>query len=283
MCIPLLLSAQQSANKTGLQKMIQPKGSYETSYIDAAEFEGSGAQVSVVKNKFSLNNKIAGINYTNWKFSWNDIARLPFGDQKHTPISQMHSIGINGNIPYFINEKWFMLTSVSLKSTFEKEMQDSYTLGVFSFASYKLDAQNTLTVGAFANYHPTSTFAMPAMSYSYRAKEQEGFKFILGYPRTYAGYHLSSDALIRFGMIFSQSVIRLADQSTIAQGGFIEAKDYMGNLGVSYTFGEHYSLESDILYSLKREFTLYTEEAQKIDTYFIKPSFGINFKLSYLF
>lgn len=269
--------------QSGLQKMVQPKATYEASYIDDASFEGSGAKVSVIKNKFSLNNKIAGMTYTNWKFSWNEIAKLPFGDQKHTPISQMHSIGINGNIPYFINDKWFMLTSVSLKSTFEKEMQNSYTLGVFSFASYKIDTENSLTLGAFANYHPTSTFAMPALSYSYRAREDDGFQFILGYPRTYAGYYFSSDTLVRFGMIFSQSVIRLADQSTISASGFVEAKDYMSNLGISYTLSEDFSFESDILYSLKREFTLYTKEAQKIDTYFIEPSLGINFKISYLF
>ena len=281
--LSLNLAAQESANKTGLQKMIQPKTSYTISYIDEAGFDGYGGKVSVVKNRLSLNNKIAGISYTNWKFRWMDIAKLPFGDKIHTPLSQMHSVKINGNLPYFINDKWFMLTSVSVKSTFENEIQDSYSFGIFSFASYKLTNEHALTIGAFANYHPTSTFAMPAVSYSYRAREEDGFKFILGYPRTYVGYHLSNESLLRFGMIFSQSVIRLADDSIISKGGFVEAKDYMSNLGLSYRPSANFSFESDMIYSLKREFTLYTKEAHRIDSYSIKPSFGINFKLTYLF
>jgi len=281
--LSLSVAAQESARKTGLQKMIQPKASYAINYIDEAGFDGYGGKVSVVKNRLSLNNKIAGISYTNWKFHWSDIAKLPFGDKKHTPIAQMHSLRVNANLPYFISDKWFMLTSVSLKSTFEQEMQDSYSFGILSFASYKLTNEHAFAIGAFANYHPISTFAMPAFSYSYRARAQDGFKFILGYPRTYIGYHLSNEFLLRFGMIFSQSVIRLSDQSTISKSGFVEAKDYLSNFGLSYTLGKNFSFESDIIYTLKREFTLYTKEAQMIDSYSIQPSFGINFKLTYLF
>jgi hypothetical protein len=182
-----------------------------------------------------------------------------------------------------VNEKWFILTSLSANSSFEKETSNSYGAGLFSFASYKLSDEHSIEFGAFANYHPISSLALPVISYSYRARQSDGFKFILGFPRTYVGYHLGEETLLRFGVIFSQSVTRLSDASTIEPAGFIEAKDYMSNLGVSYELSQHFNLETDLLYSLKRNIIIYSKDAQELSDYSIKPSLGLNFKVTYLF
>ncbi|MCJ7765646.1 MAG: hypothetical protein MUP09_06870, partial [Thiovulaceae bacterium] len=197
------LSAQELLKKEGLQKMIQPKVSLQTAYLSDAALSGYDGSVEVVKNSLAINNKLAGFSYTNWAFKWNKLAGLPFGDGVHSPIEQMHSFKANANIPYFISEKWFLLTSVSAKSTFEKETDNSYGAGLFSFASYKISDEHAIQFGAFANYHPISTLALPVISYSYRARQSDGFKFILGFPRTYVGYHVREETLIRFGVIFS--------------------------------------------------------------------------------
>lgn len=281
--LPHTLSAQVPLKKEGLQKMIEPKVSYESAYLSEAGLEGYGGGVSVAKNSLRINNKIAGFSYTNWAFMWNDLAKLPFGDGVHSPIEQMHGFKINANIPFFLSEKWFLLLSVSAKSTFEKESDNSYGAGLFGFASYKIGEEHAIQFGVFANYHPVSSIALPAISYSYRARQSDGFKFILGFPRTYAGYHLNEETLVRFGLIFSQSVIRLSQRSTLEKSGYVEAEDYMSNLGVSYDFHENLSLESDLLYSVKRDFTIYDKEANELNSYSIKPSFGVNFKIRYLF
>ena len=280
---PLGLYAQEPLKKAGLQKMIQPKVSLESGYVSDASVSGYEGSVAVTKNRLRINNKIAGFSYTNWAFAWNNLAALPFGDGVHNPIEQMHGFKLNANIPYFISQKWFLLTSLSVKSTFEKETENSYGAGLFSFASYKIDDEHALQFGAFANYHPISTLALPVISYSYRARQSDGFKFILGFPRTYAGYHINEDALVRFGIIFSQSVIRLSDTSVIENSGFIEAQDYMSNLGLSYDINKKLTLESDLLYSVKRDFIIYSKEGSELNEYSIKPSLGVNFKITYLF
>lgn len=281
--LPSLAFAQEGEKKEGLQKMIQPKVSYESSYLSEALVEGYGGGATVSKNTIRINNKMLGLSYSNWKFDWSGIDKLPFGNGIDTPLKDTHSIRLNVNIPYFINEKWFWLTSLSVKSTFEKQMSDSYSIGFFSFTSYRLDEDHALTLGAFANYHPTTTLALPALSYSYRARAHDGFKLILGFPRTYLGYHINEDLLVRAGFIYSQSVIRLSDASTITPSGFLEAKDYYNNLGFAYELNEDITLEADVLYSLKREFTIYSKDADKLNTYTIEPSLGANFRISYLF
>ncbi len=277
------LFAGQLLKKEGLQKMIEPKVSFQTAYLSDASLSGYEGGVEVMKNRLSINNKLAGFSYTNWAFKWNKLAGLPFGDGVHSPIEQMHSFKANANIPYFISEKWFLLTSVSVKSTFEKETDNSYSAGLFSFASYKIDDNHAIQFGAFANYHPISTLALPVISYSYRARQSDGFKFILGFPRTYVGYHTNEETLIRFGIIFSQSVISLSQTSAIEKSGFIEAQDYMSNLGISYELNSKLSIESDILYSVKRDFTIYSKDGDELNAYSINPSLGIDFKITFLF
>ncbi|MDD2789690.1 MAG: hypothetical protein PHU40_03375 [Sulfurimonas sp.] len=95
--------------------------------------------------------------------------------------------------------------------------------------------------------------------------------------------YISETTLLRFGMIYSQSLIKLSDTSTIEAAGYIEAKDYMSNIGISYTFNPQITPETDILYSIKREFTLYNSAADEGATYSIDPSLGANFRLKYLF
>jgi len=279
----LSVFAQEESKKAGLEKMIQAKVSLQSTYLSEAKLDGYEGSAKVDKNRVSINNKIIGFSYTNWGFDWNNLNDLPFGNGVDKPIEQMHSFRLNANIPYFVDENLFILTSLSVKSTFEAESSDSYGAGFFSFASYKVDEEHAIQFGFFANYHPISTLAMPVISYSYRAKESDGFKFIFGYPRTYVGYHIDRKTLLRYGVVFSQSVIRLSDLSAIESSGFIEAKDYMSNVGISYELNPSFSIESDLLYSLKRDFIIYSKDGDELDTHSIEPSFGVNFKITYLF
>jgi hypothetical protein len=279
----LFLYAEAPLKKAGLEKMIQPKVSFSSAYLSDATLNGYEGSVNVRKNRIGINNAIAGFSYTNWAFGWNNLASLPFGNGTNSPIKQMHSFKLNANIPYFVNDKLFILTSVSVKSTFEKEHSDSYGGGLFSFASYKLDDEHAIQFGAFANYHPISTLALPVISYSYRARQSDGFKFILGFPRTYVGYHVNEAALLRFGIVFSQSVIRLSNTSVIEESGFIEAEDYMSNLGLSYEINEKFNIETDVLYGIKRNFIIYSKSGNELQSNSIDSSLGVSVRIAYIF
>jgi len=274
---------EETLKKGLLERIVQPKVSLESSYLSDANIEGSEGSVEVHKNTLRINNDIIGFTYSNWAFSWDNIQDLPFGDKKTVPIKEMHAFKININAPYFVNEKWFVLTSASIRSSFEESMNGSYGAGLFSFASYKVNSDHAIQMGAFANYHKVSTLVLPVISYSYRARQYDGLQVVLGFPRTYIGYHASKDTLLKFGVIFSQSVIKLSENSSIENSGFIEAKDYMGNIGVAHEFNKHLRLETNILYSLKRDFTIFDAQGNEQTSYAIEPSFGASIKAVWLF
>lgn len=277
------LQAKEVLKKDFLEKMIQPKINIQSSYFDDATLKDSPASVSLTKHKISLNNKIAGVSYTNSSFSWKNINSLPFGDTISSPIQQIHTYRVKLHLPYKINKKWFLLNSVSLKSSFEKESQNSYGFNVFSFASYKVDDIHTLQTGAFINYHPIKTLALPVLSYSYRARKNDGIQVIVGFPRTYIGYHMNKKILLRFGLIYSQSLVKLSKQSTITKNGYLETKNYVSNIGLVYDSLQKIKFNLDFLHSMKRDFTIYNENANEIQKNSVQSSFGINVKVSYIF
>lgn len=281
--ISVMLFGDKNMKKGVLERIIQPKLTLESSYISNANIEGSKGSVEVQKNTVKINNDIIGFSYSNWAFSWNKVQDLPFGDKKSQPIKEMHAFKVNLTAPYFISKKWFILSSVSLRSAFEESTSGSYGGTIFSFASYRIDDDHAIQTGAFANYHKVSTLVMPVISYSYRARQPDGLRVILGFPRTYIGYHTNKKTLFKLGMIFSQSVIKLSNNSNIERSGYIEAKDYMGNLGISHNFSEHLRLEANILYSLKRDFKIFDEQGNQHSSNSIKPSLGTSIKAVWLF
>ena len=195
----------------------------------------------------------------------------------------MESIRLFANLPLPINDKWFMLNSVNVNATYEEEYSDSFGAGILSFFSYKVDTEHAVQVGVLANYHPVKTLVLPVMGYTYRIRETDGLQLLLGFPRAYVGYHLNPKLLLNAGMVFSQAVIRLADESGIEPQGFTEAKDYQSNVGIRYQINDDFELTADLLYAFKRDFTIYNHQADEIDAYSIEPSVGAIIKLQYLF
>ena len=279
----ILASVCNAFEKSVLEKIIQPRISYESSLLNDAKVSDTDGSVQVYKNNLSINNEFIGLSYSNWKFDWNKIETLPFGNGSDAPIDQIHGLALNLNIPKKINDKWFLLTSLSLKSTFEKETKDSYGANLFSFASYRLDEDHSFQMGAFVNYHPTSTLALPVISYSYRTKFQDGWQFILGFPRTHVGYHINEQTLVRLGMIYSQSLVRLSDTSPIEASGYVEAKDFMSNLGITYDLTKNIRLSGDLLYTINREFIIYDSHANETQNNTVQNALGANVRLVYNF
>ena len=267
---------------TLLEQIIQPKISFQHDYLSDAKFEDLQASVQTSKQKIQINNGIMGFSYSRWDFEWSDADDLDFYRGK-IPIESMQSMRFYANYPVRINEKWFMLNMVNINATYEDEYDDAFGAGISSFFSYKLDEKHSLQLGAFANYHSIKTLLLPVIGYSYRVRERDGLQMVLGFPRAYIGYHLSPKLLLNAGMVYSQAVIRLADDSGIEPQGYIEAKDYQGNAGFRYEVNKHFEVSADLLYAFKRDFNTYNRDAKEIESYSIEPSLGAIMKIKYLF
>jgi len=275
------LKAQGEASL--LEKMVRPKLSVEATRLSQAEIKGYGAYARTGKYGVKINNAFGGVSYSRWDFTWEGEEHLPFYRGK-PPIEHMHQFKAFGNVFKRLSDRWVMLASLNVSATYERELDGSAVGGgVFGFFSYKIDGDHALQTGAFVNYHPVTTLALPVIGYSYRARADDGFTAVLGFPRAYAGYHVAPGTLLRAGFLFSQAVIRLADDSGIEPAGYMEARDFQASLGARVNFAERWQLSADALYAFRREIRTYDHAANTLASYRVSPSAGMMFQLLYTF
>lgn len=282
LCVLTLSLSTEEKKLSLLEQITQPKVTFQSDYLSDANFEGYEGSLKTYKQKMQIDNGFGGISYSRWDFEWGQEENLPFYRGK-IPIESMQSIRLYANLPLPINDQWFMLNSVNVNATFEDEYSDAFGAGIFSFFSYRLDDEHAFQLGAFANYHPVKSLALPILGYTYRVRENDGLTMVLGFPRTYIGYHINEDLLLNAGMIYSQAVIRLSDDSGIEPQGYSEAQDFQSNVGVRYTLNTNWEVNADLLYAFKRDFTIYGRNANEMSSYSIEPSAGVTIKLRYLF
>lgn len=279
--LPLLLFAAKQPSI--LERMARPQLSVQSAWLAPAKFMGYDGAVRTSKQRLQISNGFGGLAYTRWYFDWNDAQTLPFYRGK-TPINHMQQIRVYGNYYHRFSSVWAMLLMLNVSATYEKELDgDAVGAGVLGFFSYRMDNDHALQMGAFVNYHPVTTLALPAIGYSYRARADDGFQMVLGFPRAYIGYHPAPGYLVRAGFVYSQAVIRLADDSGIEPAGYTEASDYQASAGVRIQFKERWELSADLLYAFRRDMVLYDHSAHKIDSYRIEPSAGAMLRLIYAF
>lgn len=279
--LPLLLYAAERLSL--LEQMAQPKILLDSAWLANAHVKGYDSSVRTSKQRLQVSNGFGGIDFSRWYFDWNDAAALPFYRGK-APIKHMQRIKLYGNYYKKLNPDWAMLLMASVNATYEEELDgNAVGAGLMGFFSYRIDGDNSLQFGAFANYHPVTTLALPVLGYSYRARANDGFTAVVGFPRAFAGYHLKEGWLLRAGFVYSQAVIRLADDSGIEPAGYVESTDYQASAGLRVSMGTRWEFSGDLLYAFRRDFQIYDHSANEIDAYSIDPSVGAMFRVTYAF
>lgn len=279
--LPLLLYAAEQPSE--MERMAQPQVTLESAWLAETHVNGYRTSVRTSKQQLQIGNGFAGIDFARWYFDWNDEDALPFYRNK-TPIKHMQRINLNGKYFHKFDSQWAMMLMASANATYEEELDgDAVGAGLFGFFSYRIDGDHALQFGTFVNYHPVTTLALPVFGYSYRARADDGFTAALGFPRTYVGYRPAPGWLLSTGFVFSQAVIRLADNSGIEPSGYVEAADYQASAGLRIAFARHWEFSTDLLYAFKRDFKIYDHTAKQIDSYTFDPSFGAMFRLNYTF
>ena len=90
---PVLFGAEKLSL---LEKMAQPKFSYQSAFLAPAKLKGYEGSVQTFKQELRINNGFGGFSYARWDFGWNDAQTLPFYRGK-TPIGSMQRFKLFGN------------------------------------------------------------------------------------------------------------------------------------------------------------------------------------------
>lgn len=277
---------------TSIPTSAQPAGKDQNDWRLSLEFanateanvSGDRGEVSVAGGRFSATYRYYTFSYSRREYSWGNQENLPFGNGVDDPFNGMNKLDLGIRYPGKINEKWRYIVGGGVNSSFEQEMSDSFGARAFALFSYGLTPKWRLALGAFGRYNPVRSLAMPAFGVSYNQFAPLGLSFALGYPLTHITYKFTPQIALKYRMVqFDQFVYRLADDSTVQPGGYIETQDMMTGLTLEWRPAKNWDVNVGANYYFRRLMTFYDEDGENEKEWDVDEAWGGVLRIRYSF
>lgn len=274
-----------SMKEDTVARILKPKFTFETGYLDQANLNGSQGGFAIDESKFEVGNLLASFSYEKFRFHWHDIDKLPFGDGKTTPIKEMNRFKLFGRLPYQVDEDTLLLGGLGVSATYENEANDSLSYESFVLVSQELNAVDSWQLGGFIKYHPVQTIILPIFefTFNYNAPDKQGVYGHIGFPKTQIGYHITPKLRTDLGAIYRQAIAKLADDSPIDASGFSQVKSWRGEWAAYYQAFKQVEFKLALKYTLTREWYSYDKNYKQTQHHYVDNAIGAGLGVIYTF
>lgn len=252
-----------------------------------ADIDGSSGGYSVTEYSASFEWKWLGFSYTGREYDWDNVSALPFGNGADEPWETLHTLTLGANFDGSFNKTWGWFAGATIKSSFEEEIDDSFSGIAQAGFIYQLADDWRVHLGIVGVVSQDDPKVLPFVGINYRSLKDLGWALSFGFPATYASYRFNEIIALRAGAAISANQYRLADNSTVAQKGYLEEEELTFGLYADITpklFGiEHLLLSIGAEYVTMRELTIYDSSYDKIREKDVDDTFGGFVRLQYTF
>ncbi len=261
-------------------------------FMGNADLEGYGGGYSVGEYATSLEWKKLSFTYTGRKYNWDNAYSLPFGNGASDPWETLHklTLGIKFDGSFENSPKWGWFGGVTGISAFEDEMAGSLSAFVQGGLTYDLDGDWNTSFGVLGIFSQDDPLVLPFVRLNYRSPRDLGWSAIIGFPATYASYRFNDVVAVRAGANLSGGNYKLADDSSVVKGGYLEEQELTTGLYADITpqflgAGGGGSLRISIgaEYTTLRELKFYDSDYNKLMENDVDDSFGGLLRVQYTF
>ncbi|MFH1135766.1 MAG: hypothetical protein V1816_06740 [Pseudomonadota bacterium] len=242
---------------------------------DRGGFSVSGASTGIRVWKFNFNYDVSS-------FSWDDPARLPFGDGRSAPWKTLKTVGF-GFIDFKkISERFRYFYNVWANSGFEDEM-GTWGVGGAGGVVWIFSPSLVFRLGGIGIYHPVNSWALPLVGVDYQPADKLGFSCRLGFPSTRVSYNFTPDMSVFAQLWFEQRMYNLSDNNKVRPNGYVEIIDQGAGLFWGIEPAEFMRLRFGLIYVPRRFIHLYDHDRDKHGSHDVDPSYGAAMEAKILF
>lgn len=252
-------------------------------YFDEAGISNNEGGFSVLSTTASLTYSKLTLTYSRADISWKDVDKLPFGNGKDEPFSNLHDLSLLYNDTGKISSKWRYFAAGGIASSFENEIGD-YKLNVMGGLNYILSPRWSFQFGLIASYMEIKTLVIPIVGFRYRPeKDGTGFSFNLGMPEAYVSYNFTRSVAVRANLRYDVRIYKLDDDSTLEPEGYLERNNLTSGLFLDYSPTQNLKLTVGVIDAFSREWTVYNKDGDKTHDYTVDDALGGLIRLDYSF
>jgi len=286
--IVLCATPPAAAEQTGFDlPEVSGKVSVSGSHILASDLdEGGNVAVTTAQVELQLFDLLT-LGYERRHFAWQDVGDLEFGNGDDDPWTDLHTLsaGIDGH--YELTEELTAFGALGVSSSFEEEMDDSFTYSAQAGLSYSLSSAFTLRGGAVLTVgKSTSVLPFGGLDWTQQPGHEREYPYLsatLGVPRTVLRLHAQPGLTFAAYGAMDHGSWRLADDSAVEPAGYVSFTSYVAGLSTEYSPLEGLSLSMQAEYHMGREITVSDEDDDNDDTWDVDPGLGLGLGASYRF
>lgn len=252
-------------------------------YVAKSEFNNSGAAFTQGGIGFLAAYKMLSFEFQQTRYSWTDTEKLSFGrDKSHDPWKYLNSMGVGLNIPYEINDTWFLAANLGVSSNFETTItSDSMEYSAMGLVGYAITDNITLSVGGGVGRNGVKTEFMPYIGLQYA---DDTWLVALGFPEAIVEYTLNEEWTFRAEYGSTGGRYKLSSTSAAERNGFADIEGSFVGLYADWSITENMLITVGPEYHFARSMRLYDKDGHKVGNK-SKPknAFGGTVNLSYTF
>lgn len=253
--------------------------------LGPAHIENDQGKVAVTYLRGTLEYSYFVFSYTNRRYHWDQVSRLPFGNGADDPWEQLHSISLGAkDFKGRINQRWGYFWGIWASSMFEEETSDSFSGSGTVGLSYVISPNLIVSFGVGGYYHlEVDNLFMVVGALAWNPGIEKGFHGALGFPESFIGYRFSPAWDLRLSAGFEERVYRLADDSTVQPQGYLRSRTVLGLMELKWTPRQYLTLSIAAGYHFLRRFDIFDSEGEGGRDYDINGTLGggISLELSF--
>lgn len=220
-------------------------------------------------------------------FSWKNAAEFVEDTGGDDPWEYFNQVRIGFAHPFIHSERWSSEWFAGGVMGFEEEVSESFAGYVGGYATYRIHPRLLLMGGFFYSQHQeisTDFDFVPILGVVWNPEATHGFSFRLGLPETRATWHFNERTRLVLDLkTLEGGVTRLADNSPVREGGYVELVSASLVLRLETRIGEDWALSAGIGHSIHREMKLYDADGGNRRTLDVERAPGVELSLTRTF
>ncbi|EPR43101.1 hypothetical protein dsx2_2461 [Desulfovibrio sp. X2] len=260
-----------------------PSVSAGEQYTARGSVAGGPAAASVARTSLIASALPFTLEYDLDRYSWRDADRLPFVRAGREPWKTLHLLTLDLDYAGKLVGKTGFFTELEGYSGFESETAGSLGANLSGGLTYQLLPDLTAGAGATLELRPVDRVLSPILMLNWRDASSEGFSASLGYPENTLAYRLNPALDFRLAQTYDDSFYRLADDSGVDRGRYLEVMDTVVGLYADYSPLPHLTCTIGLQYTLGRRFDFYGSDGNKRDAVSFGSAPGGYISVNYAF
>ncbi|MDF3128585.1 DUF6268 family outer membrane beta-barrel protein [Kiritimatiellaeota bacterium B1221] len=220
-------------------------------------------------------------------FDWRDAEGFVEDTGGEDPWEQFTRLQLGYSHAKEFSEQWSAKIMGGISSEFEKELDESFALHVGGYGVYRANPNLLFIIGMFYNRHQeisTVFDSVPLLGLAWNTEAASGLSAQLGFPYTRVSWHFDEDTRLVVALnSLEGGVARLANDSPVRPGGYVERISATLGLRLETRIGDGWDFSSGIGHSLHREMKFYDSDGGNEHSEDIEQGMGIEISLSRTF